>query len=96
MCSLYEIDQKMSRLIRFSSAAVGMVLLAGLAYYQGHPDPTAGQEGMLVGTAVEPDSSQPSQEQVENQSPECSQSDEPEKSDSGASEDCAGQDGSSG
>ena len=42
----------MNRAMRFSSAAVGMVLLAGLAYYQGNADPTLGQEGALVGTAL--------------------------------------------
>ena len=42
----------MNRAMRFSSAAVGMVLLAGLAYYQGDVDPTLGQEGALVGTAL--------------------------------------------
>lgn len=42
----------MNRVTRFSSAAMGMLLLAGLAYYQGHEDPTSGEEGSLVGTAV--------------------------------------------
>lgn len=42
----------MHRVTRISSAAFGMLLLAGLAYYQGNPDPTAGQSGALVGTAV--------------------------------------------
>ena len=41
----------MNRMIRFSSAAMGMVLLAGLAYYQGRMDQALGQEDKLVGTA---------------------------------------------
>lgn len=73
-----------------------MVLLAGLAYYQGHPDPTAGQEGMLVGTAVEPDSTRVSREEDENQPADCEHSGDIEKSGSEAAEACAGQDGSSG
>lgn len=31
---------------------MGMVLLAGLAYYQGSVDPTLGKEDSLVGTAL--------------------------------------------
>jgi len=42
----------MNRAMRFSSAAMGMVLLAGLAYYQGRVDPTLGQEDALAGTAL--------------------------------------------
>jgi len=42
----------MNRVMRFSSAAMGMVLLAGLAYYQGSVDPTLGKEDSLVGTAL--------------------------------------------
>jgi len=38
--------------MRFSSAAMGMVLLAGLAYYQGNVDHTLGKEDALVGTAL--------------------------------------------
>ena len=38
--------------MRFSSAAMGMVLLAGLAYYQGNVDHTLGGEDALVGTAL--------------------------------------------
>lgn len=68
---LYEIDQKMSRVIRFSSAAVGMVLLAGLAYYQTHPDPTMGQEDILIGTAIDSALDRTSQEEGEEQSPDC-------------------------
>jgi hypothetical protein len=46
------IDPFMNRLTRFSTAAFGMVLLAGLAYYQGHPPMTAGEEDSLVGTVL--------------------------------------------
>jgi hypothetical protein len=42
----------MNRAMRFSSAAMGMVLLAGLAYYQGSVVPTLGEEDELVGTAL--------------------------------------------
>ena len=42
----------MNRVMRFSSAAMGMVLLAGLAYYQGNVDHTLGKEDALVGTAL--------------------------------------------
>lgn len=42
----------MTRILRFSSAALGMVLLAGLAYYQGGMDPTLGQEEILAGTVL--------------------------------------------
>ena len=42
----------MNRAMRFSSAAMGMVLLAGLAYYQGNVDPALGKEDVLVGTVL--------------------------------------------
>jgi len=42
----------MNRAMRFSSAAMGMVFLAGLAYYQGNVDHTSGEEDELVGTAL--------------------------------------------
>jgi hypothetical protein len=42
----------MNRVTRISSAAFGMLLLAGLAYYQGLPDPMRGEKGSLVGTAL--------------------------------------------
>ncbi|MCJ7815038.1 MAG: hypothetical protein MUP31_03205 [Xanthomonadales bacterium] len=42
----------MNRVTRFSSAAFGMLMLAGLAYYQGHEDLAAGEQGSLVGTAI--------------------------------------------
>lgn len=42
----------MNRIARFSGAAFGMVLLAGLAYYQGLPDNVTGEEDSLVGTAL--------------------------------------------
>jgi hypothetical protein len=42
----------MNRVTRISSAAFGMLLLAGLAYYQSLPDPGRGEEGSLVGTAL--------------------------------------------
>jgi hypothetical protein len=42
----------MKRIIRFSSAAFGMVLLGGLAYYQSHPGMAVGDEDALVGTAL--------------------------------------------
>jgi hypothetical protein len=42
----------MSRVTRITSAAFGMLMLAGLAYYQGHEDLTASEQGSLVGTAL--------------------------------------------
>jgi hypothetical protein len=42
----------MNRVTRISSAAFGMLLLLGLAYYQVLPDPTRSQDGALVGTAM--------------------------------------------
>ena len=42
----------MKRTTRLSSAAFGMVLLGGLAYYQGHPGLATGNEDELVGTAL--------------------------------------------
>jgi len=61
----------MSRAIRFSSAALGMVLLGGLAYYQTHPDPTMGQEDILIGTAIDSALDQASQEEGDKQSSDC-------------------------
>jgi len=59
----------MSRLIKYTSAAFGMVLLAGLAYYQGHPDLVTGEEGSLVGTVLPetPRDEQPGAAVFENQ-----------------------------
>jgi hypothetical protein len=42
----------MNRLTKFSSAAFGMALLAGLAYYQGNPQLATGDNASLVGTAT--------------------------------------------
>lgn len=42
----------MSRTLKFSSAAIGMVLLAGLAYYQGDTDPARAQSEILTGTVL--------------------------------------------
>ena len=42
----------MNRMMRFSSAAMGMVFLAGLALYQGRVDVTRGEEDILAGTAL--------------------------------------------
>jgi hypothetical protein len=42
----------MNRMMRFSGAAVGMVLLAGLAHYQGRVDVTRGEQDVLAGTAL--------------------------------------------
>jgi hypothetical protein len=42
----------MTRLVRYSSAALGMVLLAGLASYQGHMEIAPGEEDILSGTAL--------------------------------------------
>jgi ribonuclease Z len=42
----------MNRTMKFSGAAFGMMLLAGLAYYQGRMDQALGEEDKLVGSAV--------------------------------------------
>ena len=42
----------MTRLVRFSSAALGMVLLAGLASYQGRVELGQGEEDILTGTVL--------------------------------------------
>lgn len=42
----------MNRLSKYTSAAFGMALLVGLAYYQGDPKLATGDPGSLVGTAV--------------------------------------------
>jgi len=39
-------------MVRFSSAALGMVMLAGLAFYQGRVEIPPGEEGILSGTAL--------------------------------------------
>jgi hypothetical protein len=45
-------ERKSNRLVRFSSAAFGMVLLAGLAYYQGRSGPVPLNEESMVGTII--------------------------------------------
>lgn len=42
----------MNRVTRISSAAFGMLLLTGLALYQGKGDAVNGEEGAMVGTAL--------------------------------------------
>jgi hypothetical protein len=42
----------MTRIKRFSSAALGMVLLAGLAFYQGHGELASSEGNVLSGTAI--------------------------------------------
>jgi ribonuclease Z len=42
----------MNKMMKISSATLGMVLLAGLAYYQGRVDQAAGEEDKLVATAL--------------------------------------------
>jgi hypothetical protein len=78
----------MSRVIRFSSAAVGMVLLGGLAYYQGQPDPTLGQEDILIGTAIDGDLNRTAQEEGE-QTPDCENYDEANESGNEAGDICS-------
>ena len=79
----------MNRVMRFSSAAVGMVLLAGLAYYQTHPDSALGQEGILTGTAL-PEQAEPQvpEEALSNDSPQPS-CDETSNLDDQSASDCA-------
>ena len=42
----------MNRVTRISSAAFGMLLLAGLALYQGNSVTVDGKEGAMAGTAL--------------------------------------------
>lgn len=56
----------MTRVTRFTSAAFGMLMLAGLAYYQGHEELSAGEQGALVGTAVP---GNPEQQQIDCENP---------------------------
>ena len=68
----------MNRMIRISSATVGMFLLAGLAYYQGDMDPGAGQQEILAGTAISEIVDETSSSDIaETQSPECDQATDP-------------------
>jgi hypothetical protein len=74
----------MNRIARFSSAAFGMVLLAGLAYYQGHPEMATGEEDSLVGTALaEPQVNEASEESAPDEAGrvECDPSKNPEDPD---------------
>ena len=56
----------MSKVTRITSAAFGMLMLAGLAYYQGHGDLAAGEQGSLVGTAL---SEKPEQKNIDCKDP---------------------------
>jgi len=74
----------MNRIARFSSAAFGMVFLAGLAYYQGLPDIAPGEEDSLVGTALpEPTTTAPAAEPAPDEAVEveCDPSKTPEDPD---------------
>jgi len=72
----------MNRMIRISSAAVGMFLLAGLAYYQGDMDPGAGQQEILAGTAISETVDKTSSPEIaETQPPECDQANDPNHAD---------------
>ncbi|MBT8049299.1 MAG: hypothetical protein HKN57_13245 [Xanthomonadales bacterium] len=65
----------MSPMIRYGFAAAGMVLLVGLAFYQGGMEPTESEQKILSGTAIsEIDETEHSEEAVENHEPECQQS----------------------
>lgn len=73
----------MKRITRLTSAAFGMLLLGGLAYYQGRPGLATGDEDVLVGTAL-------AEGQAENKTPdsECESAADTENSDL---EDCQNQ-----
>ena len=45
-------EKKSNQLARFGSAAFGMVLLAGLAFYQGRPGQVPVDQDSMVGTAI--------------------------------------------
>lgn len=72
----------MNRVTRFSSAAFGMLMIAGLAYYQGHENITAGEQEVLIGTAI-PEASDPAEpERLEAKANDCekgSEATEPEE-----------------
>ena len=61
---------------------MGMVLLAGLAYYQGGVEPSVSERDMLTGTAIseneQADLSGPTEQ---NSGSECEQADDPEQAD---------------
>lgn len=61
---------------------MGMVLLAGLAYYQGGMEPPASEQDMMTGTAIsnkeQADLSSPT---VQNSGSECGQAGDPEQAD---------------
>ena len=72
----------MSPLLRYSSAAVGMVLLAGLAYYQGGMGPAAGEQEMLAGTVIpETNENMPAADPYENPETGCEQASETDQAD---------------
>ncbi|MFC1696596.1 hypothetical protein ACFL1C_10870 [Pseudomonadota bacterium] len=72
----------MSPLLRYSSAAVGMVLLAGLAYYQGGMEPAAGEQEMLAGTVIpETIENMPVADRNENPESGCEQASETDQAD---------------
>ena len=68
----------MTRTMKFSSATLGMVLLAGLAYYQGDVDPTRAHEEILTGTVLA--------DSARNRVPDCNS---PADSATAANESCA-------
>jgi hypothetical protein len=48
-----------------------MLMLAGLAYYQGHEDPTAGQQEVLIGTALPETDEKPEPDLLDARAADC-------------------------
>ena len=72
----------MNRMLRFGSAAFGMVLLAGLAYYQGGMGPAAGEQEMLAGTVIpETNENMPAADLYDNPETECELASETDRAD---------------
>lgn len=69
----------MNRVTRFSSAAFGMLMIAGLAYYQGHEDLTAGEQEVLIGTNVPEASDQAGPERLEANTDDCEAKSDPKE-----------------
>jgi len=75
----------MKSLTKYTSAAFGMALLAGLAWYQGQPDLATGEDTSLVGTAlIEPANTKESKDSpvsAESAQTDCDPSKDPEDPD---------------
>jgi hypothetical protein len=72
----------MNRIVRFSSAAMGMVLLAGLAYYQGGMESPVGERDMMTGTAISgQEHADRSEQSAQDSAKNCGQESDPGQAD---------------